>query len=140
MCSAPQPHRQCYCLCSAILLAYLKIGGVLFDVLLHTLAELQNPTPLRLHGCSVRLREKTHSERRGGKKGAEGYTDVFIYFWLFPSLITYFYFYLFISFFETGCQDTALAILKFVAIPLPQLLIIDWNYRHEPSCPAHLKC
>lgn len=47
----------------------------------------------------------------------------------FPSFINFFFF------FETGCQYTALAILKFVAIPLPQLLIIGWNYRHEPSCP-----
>lgn len=38
---------------------YLEVGSVLLDVLLHTLAELQDPAPLGLHGRSVGLKEKT---------------------------------------------------------------------------------
>lgn len=40
-------------------LTYLEIGGVLLNVLLHTLAELQDPAPLRLHCRSVGLKDKT---------------------------------------------------------------------------------
>ena len=44
-----------------VTVAYLKISTVLLHVLLHTLAELQDPAPLRLHRRAVGLPEKTQS-------------------------------------------------------------------------------
>lgn len=37
-------------------LTYLNVSHILFQVLLHTVAELQDPTPLGLHCCLVGLR------------------------------------------------------------------------------------
>lgn len=67
--------------------------------------------------------ERRHTVNAGAGKRCGGlYWCIYLF-----SVFSFFNYF----FFETGCQYTALAILKFVAIPLPQLLIIGWNYRHD---------